>query len=199
MEQAENGNFKRKTLTEQARTIELASFICFVVTLVIAGALTLGTTIQDLTFALIAQSAILYVGGLKTGKYEFVSASWISLGTSFIAALIFARSITSLALLFASVAVLLAVYEFNHFAFVVQKRPDVVESLDMASARKYERVIRGHTVSTLLVICASLLLSILLAIFSGNLLLLPEFPVLGIAIFAFLAVILLGVLINEPS
>lgn len=197
MEQTENGNFKRKTLTEQARTIELASFICFVAMLAIAAALSLETAIQDLTYVLIALSAVLYLGGLM-GKYEFISAAWISLGISFITALMFARNITSLALLFACVALILAAYEFNHFAFAVRMRQDVVGSLDITSAQKYERVIREHTVSTMLVICASLLLSLLFASFSGNLLLLPEFPILGMAIFAFLAVILLAVLILEP-
>jgi hypothetical protein len=198
LEQAESVN-EPKIITRQAQYIELGSFACFVAFLAYLAFQSFGTQIQDLTYTLVALSALLYLSGQRIRKYSVVSASWAFLGMAFVTSWIIASGLANLLSVFIWVAALLTAYEFNRFAFTIQSTQPIIGNLDMSSVRKYERVIRSHTVSTLVVISASVMVSLLVTSFSEGLLIIVAPPVLGITIFAFLAILVITYLIARAN
>ncbi|MGH2639366.1 MAG: hypothetical protein ACRDF4_08820 [Rhabdochlamydiaceae bacterium] len=177
---------------------QFGSLAVLVILFAYGSLLSFGTEIQDFVFLLVTLSAIAYSVGLKLSKTTLLSTSWILLGIIFISAWIVSGLASEPSILIWA-AILLAAYEFNRFSFVMRTAQDAVGSLDELSATKYGRVIRHHAFDTLLIVSASLAFSIAVTGLSEGLLILFTPPVFGVAIFAFLAVLLIAVLATRLS
>jgi len=198
LEQAESvGN--SKTVSKEARYIELGSFASFIAFLAYLAFQSFGTQIQDFTYSLIVVSALLYLSGLRLRNYSVVSASWVFLGMAFVTSWVIASGLASLLSVFICVGALLTAYEFNLFAITMQSKERIIGNLDVGSARKYEKVIRSHTVSTLVAISASVFVSFIVAGFTESSLIIVAPPVLGITIFSFLAILVITYLIAKTD
>jgi hypothetical protein len=196
MEQTESspGN---PTVSRMSRYIQLASLASFVGLLAYLPFLALGSWIQNDMFLSVAIIASLYVLGIRLLYHSMISFAWAWLGVAFIGSWIVAGPWVNIVSVFIWATVLLIAYELDRLTFVTRLFLPVIGGLDDQSVKKFEAVIRNHFFDTLLICLASLAFSIVATELSEGALITAGQSILGIVVFAFVAILLIALLIRR--
>jgi hypothetical protein len=133
----------------------------------------------------------MYIAGVRLHKFRIVSASWLLLGTTFVLSWIFATPFVSYLTVFLWTILLIAAYEVTRFTNTVDAVARVIPSLDERAVGRFSKVMTRHNLVTMILISFSLFSSIVIVNLSVGVLI-PTLPVLGVALFGLLAILLIA-------
>jgi hypothetical protein len=166
------------SMTRRIQHLKLAGFVSFVAFSVCALILTLGTMLQGPIYALASMAMVLYIIGIRFGKFVLVSLSWLLVGISFMVSWILLSPFADNVTVFLWTTLLIASFDVSHFAATVQPVAGVLSNLPADSVTRLRRVVRQHILTSVLLIGSSFFLSIAITRFSSTLLVLGS-PILG--------------------